>query len=361
MATKERAIDFFNLLGMAKGVAILLVVIGHSGCPQYLFRFIYLFHMAFFFIASGSFFKEEYLMHPFTFVYKKIRSIYIPFVTIVTLYIIASSGLCEIGLISSSEKIADYPFAFRACFLHLMGGGNLFSPLWFLRSLLFSLLGFYSITFFCHKCVPSKYQAYIWWTLIIFFASIHWFSKLGLIPCRVFFRDLVAISLVGIGYTCQHHSKFLYNFLKQRLGKIVGWFSLVLLLLLATAGKSIGFVGARLGNPLFFYVSSLSGFYLLCWISMHFAAFSFLRIVLEYCGRHTMPIFVWHFVAFKLVSYMKIEYYHLPFSRLSEHPVIEDGHTFWWPIYTISGVLLPLLYDYIVSSKEASHHETSCH
>lgn len=40
-----------------KGIAILLMVVGHSGCPYYLRNFIYLFHMGLFYYASGHFFK----------------------------------------------------------------------------------------------------------------------------------------------------------------------------------------------------------------------------------------------------------------------------------------------------------------
>ena len=40
-----------------KGLGILLVVLGHSGCPAYLHDFIYLFHMGLFFYVSGKFLK----------------------------------------------------------------------------------------------------------------------------------------------------------------------------------------------------------------------------------------------------------------------------------------------------------------
>lgn len=38
-----------------KGIGIILVVIGHSGCPAYIHDFIYMFHMGLFFFASGKF------------------------------------------------------------------------------------------------------------------------------------------------------------------------------------------------------------------------------------------------------------------------------------------------------------------
>ena len=47
-----------NYITIAKAMGILLMVIGHSGCPQVLFRIIYLFHMPLFFFLSGIFAKE---------------------------------------------------------------------------------------------------------------------------------------------------------------------------------------------------------------------------------------------------------------------------------------------------------------
>ena len=40
-------------LDLAKAICIILMVIGHSGCPDYLHRFIYMFHMPCFFFISG--------------------------------------------------------------------------------------------------------------------------------------------------------------------------------------------------------------------------------------------------------------------------------------------------------------------
>ena len=49
-----RRIDFIDA---AKGVAILLVVLGHSGHSGYIRDFIFTFHVPFFFFVSGLFIK----------------------------------------------------------------------------------------------------------------------------------------------------------------------------------------------------------------------------------------------------------------------------------------------------------------
>lgn len=48
-------------LDIAKAICIILMVIGHSGCPDYLGRFIYMFHMPCFFFISGYLLNDKYL------------------------------------------------------------------------------------------------------------------------------------------------------------------------------------------------------------------------------------------------------------------------------------------------------------
>lgn len=67
IANRDSTID------VLKGIGIILVVIGHSGCPQLLCDSISSFHMPLFLIASGFFFKESYLDEKKQFLKKKSR------------------------------------------------------------------------------------------------------------------------------------------------------------------------------------------------------------------------------------------------------------------------------------------------
>jgi len=64
---------------IVKGIGIILVVIGHSGCPAYLKHFIYLFHMGLFFFISGMFLSNPNLNNLKQFTQKKLNRLYIPF------------------------------------------------------------------------------------------------------------------------------------------------------------------------------------------------------------------------------------------------------------------------------------------
>ena len=67
-------------LDIAKGICIILMVIGHSGCPTYLHDFIYMFHMPCFFFISGWLLNDRYITDLKTGLIQKAKGSYYPFV-----------------------------------------------------------------------------------------------------------------------------------------------------------------------------------------------------------------------------------------------------------------------------------------
>lgn len=69
-----------DAITIAKALGIILMVLAHARCPQWLEHFIWMFHMPLFFCVSGYCFKDKYLGDAKTFVMKRIKALYIPFV-----------------------------------------------------------------------------------------------------------------------------------------------------------------------------------------------------------------------------------------------------------------------------------------
>lgn len=67
-----------NFIDIAKGLGIVLVYIGHSNFPENINKFIYLFHMPFFFFVSGFMFKPN-IGSFFNFVQHKIKTLIVPY------------------------------------------------------------------------------------------------------------------------------------------------------------------------------------------------------------------------------------------------------------------------------------------
>ena len=72
---------------------------------------------------------------------------------------------------------------------------------------------------------------------------------------------------------------------------------------------------------------------------------NWLKRFLVYTGDHTLYIFIFHIVAYKTVSLIKIWYYDLDIRQIGCHMVIHDHsqEDAFWILYTIAGVGIPLL------------------
>ena len=57
-------------IAITKGIAIILMVMGHAEGPSLLTNFIYLFHMPLFFITAGYFFSYRNVEQPWDFCVK---------------------------------------------------------------------------------------------------------------------------------------------------------------------------------------------------------------------------------------------------------------------------------------------------
>ncbi|WP_423774687.1 acyltransferase family protein [Bacteroides heparinolyticus] len=92
-------------LDIAKGICIILMVIGHSGCPEYLFNFIYLFHMPCFFFISGWLLKDQYIDDLRTGLIKKAKAAYIPYVKWSLIFIFLHNVFAWIYINESSYSL----------------------------------------------------------------------------------------------------------------------------------------------------------------------------------------------------------------------------------------------------------------
>ena len=68
-----------------------------------------------------------------------------------------------------------------------------------------------------------------------------------------------------------------------------------------------------------------------------------IKNILIYIGENTMIILALHFISFKLVSLLKIYIYGMDIETLAYFPVIPDYNEYFWIIYTITGVVIPLI------------------
>ena len=89
-----------TVISVAKGIAIILMVIAHAEAPGWLCKFIFEFHMPLFFITAGYFFSIRYLHDEATFVKKRIKGLYWPFVKWALFFLILHNWMFDIGILN---------------------------------------------------------------------------------------------------------------------------------------------------------------------------------------------------------------------------------------------------------------------
>ena len=69
-----------NSVTIAKAIEIILMVLGHSGSSRYVDNYIFMFHMPVFYFMSGYCFKESHLNNARTFITKRIKGAWLPYI-----------------------------------------------------------------------------------------------------------------------------------------------------------------------------------------------------------------------------------------------------------------------------------------
>ena len=128
-------------LSIAKALCIILMVVGHSGCPAYLHDWIYLFHMPCFFLISGYLLKDRYIDNLKLAVRKRLKGLWIPYVKWSILFLLLHNAFYRIGLYTNIYSFKE--IIIKACkTLVFYGSEQLLWPFWFLSaSLVASMIG----------------------------------------------------------------------------------------------------------------------------------------------------------------------------------------------------------------------------
>jgi len=205
-----------STISICKGIGIILMVVGHSGSPSFIGRFIYCFHMPLFFIASGYFFSTKCLDDKFLFVKKRFKGLYIPFVKWSLIFLLLHNLLFKANILNakfggsalySFKQILDKGF-------HIITTMGSYEPailgtFWFLRSLFVASIIFCLLFYIINKLLHLKYINTAAIICLMAFAAgfIMSFMRINLpyIP-QGGIREIYGIFYIGIGYIF-HNSK----------------------------------------------------------------------------------------------------------------------------------------------------------
>lgn len=335
-----------KFLDVSKGLLIILMVIGHSGSP--LTSYIYLFHMSAFVFISGYTFNQK---HPLsTALKKRFKGLYIPFIKYSLVFLLFYNVFAWMNFYDAGEMIWSPILYIKSILNILLLGGALFGSgllgaFWFLTMLLEI-----SIIYLIINSIAVKYLkgTNIMTAIIIFIfilGNILIFIDYNL-P-RFLDNSLVMIII--------YHFGVLYRQFENRI-PIKLYYALLsaLSLIIINQYGSID-VGLNIyTNPLYFLFASFSGVYLIIYVSKTLVKFYECKF-LNFLGKNTLVILALQFLCFKFVNLIIIYLHSYPYQMMSSFPTINLESSYWWVLYSIAGLVMPIIiykiYDSIFKQK----------
>lgn len=336
-----------NYISIAKALGIILMLIGHAIEQNFAYRFIYIFHMPLFFICSGYFFNvPTSVIGIRRFVWRRIRSLYIPFIKWGVVFLLLHNYFCDLCLYNHNDTTyyfySDYIHRLRSILFSMTGQEQLIDPLWFLKQLLLSSLLICFSTYLFRKST-YRYKDILYLLLLIMITVVSKYYKWG-IPL-IWDLSIVTLSSIFVyfGFLFKKIDKpEIYSF-----GNFI--FSLIIVLFVVWIYNDfLDMLWYNYLSVLLFIPAALAGVYMVFCVSRMIEKWP-VRRIFYYIGNHTMMILVLHLLVFKVGNLLKILVYNLSIERLSDFKVITEHNEFFWMIYVILGCLVPLFIDYCLS------------
>ena len=334
-----------NYIAIAKALGIMLMVVGHSGCPDYLYRFIYMFHMPLFFFCSGFFMKPaEKFVDVRKFVFRRFKGLYWPYVKWGLLFLLfhnlfLSWKLYDPDYINYYSR-SDFIDRFLHIVFTMTGHDQLADPFWFFKQLLLSSILVFVVEY-ALRSFRSKLKYLIVFLVLLSLTIISKFFGWGLPVIWNLSIIFLSACFFFLGYI---YKKFELKTIPPYLGLLA---LMILILGVYLYDDYLDMLWYTWKNVTLYIVMALVGVFMALSFSQILERTPFNHI-LYYIGNHTMIIFILHLLIFKIVSLLKIFIYHMPYNQLADFKVIQEYNDFFWVIYSIVGVSLPLVLERIV-------------
>ena len=317
-------------IDIAKGILIMLMVIGHSGCPSYLGNLIYSFHMPCFFIISGMLLSDKYFDHISLFIRKRIKGLYIPFVKWSIIFLLFHNLFAKLYIYDNLYTFHN----FTDKIIHIItltGSEQLLGGFWFLKELLYgSIIGFLAIL--CtRKFHLFSTIAMVCIFLILAFAQSECPYKIPTIGNKTY----LATSYFILGYLIK--SSHIFN------SKNLVLFLMVSIVFLLTPYLYTGNMDTTGIGILYYFPLSLLGCLLTINISKRLENNGKVCKIISSIGQATLYILIFHFISFKIVTLLLILMERLAIKHLSDFPVLDTYSRYSWFFYSIVGITIPYL------------------
>lgn len=332
-----------NYIDVLRGIGIISIVIGHASWIITIGNleipigpFVYLYHLAIFFFCSGYLYKNNG-KDIWSFIAKKLKGLYKPFIIYSILYIILRNVFIKIGILAGEEyQKADFLIAITNS-LTFNSVGELLGAFWFLPVLFFTLCIFDLICRF-NMYLKKKSIYIIFYVLICLGVGL-----VGLIVTEKHYGLLynmqivyLMLPIVALGKAYRIY-RYKMNWLIGIPGLVISFITLVIVLKL-----NIGVVNLseyQIINKYLFYPVTICGVYF-CLCLGKILSYSYkIERLMTYIGKNSFHIMALHLLCIKIVDIFAC-YILNQRNLLNLYPHSFDNI---WLIYYIVGVGGPLL------------------
>lgn len=283
-----------NYMDVAKGIAILTVIMGHTIHEGVIKNWIFSFHMPIFFLISGYFFHKKGNKE---FVKIKTRQLLIPYAVTCVINIIASVAIHILLHDTSALKdiVKEWIFA------SLYGSGwvhespfhiPLIGAIWFLWAMFLSLIMMNSI-------VDYKYNYLI--VACLFFVGQK-SAGLAFLPLSIQ-PAFVCLLFVYLGYLCKKEKILEVDMPKA-------WIAVIALIWIVSFvyGGHMYLNECIFGNGILDIIGALCGSYIMVLLSKLIANnTNIIGRTLQFLGRSTLPILCFHLIEQNTFPWWKVQ------------------------------------------------------
>ncbi|HVT01497.1 MAG TPA: acyltransferase family protein [Patescibacteria group bacterium] len=339
---KVKKVERVEYMDIVKGIAILLVVVGHAGSPFQ--NFIYLFHMAAFFCVSGYFYKDHYSSNLIKMIKRRIKSLYLPFLSFELLFLclhnlfyalnIYSNKLVYFGEIEHLYKPFDYLKNLVFIFT-FHNTEQLLKPFWFLISL-FVVNVLFSIISYLTTERLKKHGEKARFTLVLLCFVIGMVMSFNKIVLSLNLgQSLVALLIYYFGYLYKRFESHIpFNKYLMLLS--------FLFLVINSFYVRIEMSSNAYSDPFSFVINAVVGTYFIFGIAKFITAKKLKGMgLITFIGLNTLPLLALQLLSFKIVNLIQVIFYHYPSYMVAKFLILDGSHG-WWIAYSLVGIFVPL-------------------
>ena len=316
-------------LDIAKGIGILLVVWAHARGPFY--AYIYQFHMPLFFLISGYLFNERNTLKQF--VIKKVQTLYIPFVFWNIVFTV-------VELMMKPTQFSKREFVYRIIktIFTISKSGKFLGATWFLASL-FVVSIVYKIM---DTYLPKTREKSI--VLLLICVIIAYTGFTITFPYMIS-RTLVLSVFFAIGRGVRTYKEQLALYGTP----VIVLFSAIIFVFIGKY-NSANMGANEYRYSLLFVIGALAASYATIEMSKYIEIhLGYLKKILCFWGRKSMPIVIWQFVVFRIVIALQLKLDGISLRHIFDYFPCYKTENGWWMAYVLVGMYASILIGEIVN------------